>query len=57
MMFGANKDMNAPKADVEGAKKLLAEAGYPNGFTLVLGDAERPLHQRRADLRRRWRRC
>jgi peptide/nickel transport system substrate-binding protein len=37
MMFGANRDMKAPKADVEGAKKLLAEAGYPNGFTLVLG--------------------
>jgi peptide/nickel transport system substrate-binding protein len=37
MMFGANKDMKAPKADVEGAKKLLAEAGYPNGFTLTLG--------------------
>jgi peptide/nickel transport system substrate-binding protein len=37
MMFGANKDMRAPKADVDGAKKLLAEAGYPNGFTLVLG--------------------
>jgi peptide/nickel transport system substrate-binding protein len=37
MMFGANRDMKAPKADLEGAKKLLAEAGYPNGFTLVLG--------------------
>ena len=36
-MFGANKDMTAPKADVDGAKKLLAEAGYPNGFTLTLG--------------------
>ena len=36
MMFGANKDMKAPKADVEGAKKLLADAGYPNGFTVVL---------------------
>ncbi|HEV3007473.1 MAG TPA: ABC transporter substrate-binding protein, partial [Burkholderiales bacterium] len=35
-MFGANKEMVAPKADVEGAKKLLAEAGYPSGFTLVL---------------------
>jgi peptide/nickel transport system substrate-binding protein len=37
MMFGANKDMKAPKADVEGARKLLAEAGYPNGFVLTLG--------------------
>jgi peptide/nickel transport system substrate-binding protein len=37
MMFGANKDMKAPKADVEGAKKLLAEAGYPHGFSVVLG--------------------
>jgi peptide/nickel transport system substrate-binding protein len=36
MMFGANKDMKAPKADVDAAKKLLAQAGYPNGFTVVL---------------------
>jgi peptide/nickel transport system substrate-binding protein len=36
-MFGANKDMKAPKPDPAAAKKLLAEAGYPNGFTLVLG--------------------
>ena len=36
MMFGANKDAKAPKVDVEGAKKLLAQAGFPNGFTLVL---------------------
>jgi peptide/nickel transport system substrate-binding protein len=35
-MFGANKDAKALKADVDGAKKLLAAAGYPNGFTLVL---------------------
>jgi peptide/nickel transport system substrate-binding protein len=37
MMFGANRDMQAPKADPERARKLLAEAGYPNGFTLALG--------------------
>ncbi|MFL6797102.1 MAG: ABC transporter substrate-binding protein [Xanthobacteraceae bacterium] len=37
VLFGANKDMKPPKVDVEAAKKLLAEAGYPNGFSLVLG--------------------
>ncbi len=36
MMFGANKDAKAPKADVNAAKKLLVEAGYSSGFTLVL---------------------
>jgi peptide/nickel transport system substrate-binding protein len=36
VMFGANKDAKAAKADVEGARKLLAEAGYPNGFSLAL---------------------
>jgi peptide/nickel transport system substrate-binding protein len=36
-MFGTNKDMKAEKPDPDGAKKLLAAAGYPNGFTLVLG--------------------
>jgi peptide/nickel transport system substrate-binding protein len=36
MMFGANEDAKAPKLDIEAAKKLLAEAGYPNGFNLVL---------------------
>ena len=36
-MFGANSDMKAAKPDVDGAKKLLAAAGYPSGFTLVLG--------------------
>jgi peptide/nickel transport system substrate-binding protein len=36
MMFGANKDAQAPKADIAAAKKLLADSGYPNGFTVVL---------------------
>jgi peptide/nickel transport system substrate-binding protein len=36
VLFGANKDMKAAKADLDGTKKLLAEAGYPNGFSLVL---------------------
>jgi peptide/nickel transport system substrate-binding protein len=37
-MFGASKNLvNAPKVDVEKAKALLKEAGYPNGFTMVLG--------------------
>jgi peptide/nickel transport system substrate-binding protein len=29
--------MKAAKPDPEGAKKLLVEAGYPNGFALTLG--------------------
>ncbi len=37
-MFGASKNLvTAPKADVEKAKTLLKAAGYPNGFTMVLG--------------------
>ena len=35
-MFGANKDAQVSKADPEGARKLLAEAGYPEGFALTL---------------------
>ncbi len=36
--FGTSeKHAKATSADVERAKKLLAEAGYPNGFTLSLG--------------------
>jgi peptide/nickel transport system substrate-binding protein len=35
-MFGANKDAHVARADPDGARKLLAEAGYPNGFALVL---------------------
>ncbi len=37
-MFGASKQLaTAPKANLEKAKALLKEAGYPDGFTMVLG--------------------
>jgi peptide/nickel transport system substrate-binding protein len=37
-MFGTSKKLvEAPKADPERAKALLKEAGYPDGFSLVLG--------------------
>ena len=37
-MFGASKNLVTPaKADPDRAKALLKEAGYPDGFTLVLG--------------------
>ncbi|MEI8147407.1 MAG: ABC transporter substrate-binding protein, partial [Alphaproteobacteria bacterium] len=36
-LFGTSKDLKPEKYDPDGAKKLLAEAGYPNGFELVLG--------------------
>ena len=35
-MFGFNPDIGVEKYDVEGAKALLAEAGYPEGFQLRL---------------------
>ncbi len=31
-LFSLSKDFTRPKFDVEASKKLLAEAGYPNGF-------------------------
>jgi len=35
-MFGHVPSLTPEKYDLEGAKKLLAEAGYPNGFNLTL---------------------
>jgi len=33
---GTSKKLKPPKYDPEGAKKLLAQAGYPNGFALTI---------------------
>jgi peptide/nickel transport system substrate-binding protein len=34
--FGYTPDLTVPAVDVEGARRLLAEAGYPNGFRITL---------------------
>jgi peptide/nickel transport system substrate-binding protein len=36
-LFGTSPDMKPVAFDPEGAKKLLADAGYPNGFEVTLG--------------------
>jgi peptide/nickel transport system substrate-binding protein len=38
-LFGHNPGLKPIDYDLEGAKKLLAEAGYPNGFSLTLHSA------------------
>lgn len=38
-IFGYNKDIAAPAYDVEKAKALMAEAGYPDGFKVTLNYA------------------
>jgi peptide/nickel transport system substrate-binding protein len=35
-LFSLSKDFTRPKADPDGAKKLLAEAGYPDGFEVTM---------------------
>src|SRR6185436_5574592 len=35
-MFGYNPDLKVEAYDPDGARKLLAEAGYPNGFGLTI---------------------
>lgn len=36
IFYGTSKKLKPTKYDPEGAKKLLAEAGYPNGFSMTL---------------------
>jgi peptide/nickel transport system substrate-binding protein len=36
-LFGTSPDMKPTAFDPDGARKLLAEAGYPNGFEVTLG--------------------
>jgi peptide/nickel transport system substrate-binding protein len=36
LLFDLSKDFVRPKADPEAAKKLMAEAGYPNGFEVMM---------------------
>jgi peptide/nickel transport system substrate-binding protein len=35
-LFALSKDFTRPKFDADGAKKLLAEAGYPDGFEVAM---------------------
>jgi peptide/nickel transport system substrate-binding protein len=36
LLFEGAKDFKQATVDIEGAKKLLAEAGYPNGFEIMM---------------------
>ena len=49
MMFGANKDMKAPKADVERRQEAARRGGLPERLHAHPGLPQRPLRQRRPD--------
>ncbi len=49
VLFGANKDMKAPKADVEGARRAAGGCRLSQWFLAGAGDAQRSLRQRRSD--------
>ena len=50
-LFGATKNLKVEAYDPAGAKKLLTEAGSPDGFALTIHAPTTPRS------RRRWRRC
>ena len=49
VMFGANKDMAAPEAGRRGRQEAARRGRLSERLYAGAGDAERPLHQRRAD--------
>ncbi len=49
-LFSRSAEFKRHPYDPEAAKKLLADAGYPNGFARGDGLPQRPLRQRRGDL-------
>ena len=48
--FGYSEDFKGAEYDLEKAKELLAEAGYPDGFTAVLKTNEDPLYYKPAEI-------